>query len=258
MKDECSDKNIITSSRAICYQCEKVVDTYDAVRDMRISEKLGSVKDINVKVCSLCDTTVAFPHSESTKIREYIEKNRPAIGVLLVSHSDKVAASWCESQMCACVGAANCVGQLEEYGYSKRDWILWKDENPRKEFPLYLLNFKLNFATSREKIPLINELIAYFNLTKIEALKLIKGDILNVLFNFRDSNQDKEFKELIFVDIRYHFLEKFSNSEIVNIEYIQINDFDIDRIKIMKDFNENTIYKTYDFENKTLKDITFT
>lgn len=255
MKDECSDKNILTSTKAICYQCEKVVNTYDAVRDIKISEKLGSVKDLNVKVCSLCDVTVAFPHSESSKIREHIENNRPTISVLLGSHSDKVATNWCDSQMCACVGAANCTGQLEEYNYSKRDWIVWKDENPRKEFPLYLLNFKLNFSSAREKIPLVNELIACFHLTKIEALKLIKGEVLNILFNFRKNNEQIE---LIIEDVRYHFLEKFSNDELVNVEYIQINDFDIERIEIMKDFNENTVYKDYDFKNKTLKDITFT
>ena len=69
-------ENLSKQTKAICYNCEKVVDTIEKVRDLKISDEDGIVKSLSVKVCPECDKTVAMPHSETPKIKEHLSKNK--------------------------------------------------------------------------------------------------------------------------------------------------------------------------------------
>lgn len=40
---------------------------------------------------------------------------------------------WCESDVCACLGAANCSGGLIKNGFTKEQWQEWVNKNPQTE-----------------------------------------------------------------------------------------------------------------------------
>ena len=40
---------------------------------------------------------------------------------------------WCEAEVCACMGGANCSGQLKRLGYSKQEWQQWIDSRAAAE-----------------------------------------------------------------------------------------------------------------------------
>lgn len=39
---------------------------------------------------------------------------------------------WCNSQTCACMGCANISGGLREKGFTKEDWLRWKETQREK------------------------------------------------------------------------------------------------------------------------------
>ncbi len=48
-------------SKAICENCNSVVDTTFAVRDVPFNDSVGVATNILVAVCNLCNETVAIP-----------------------------------------------------------------------------------------------------------------------------------------------------------------------------------------------------
>lgn len=71
--------------KALCEQCQQVVSTVYARRNVPFSDGLGEARDILVGVCSQCDTVVAIPAQSTPAIREAkkqlisIEARLPAV-----------------------------------------------------------------------------------------------------------------------------------------------------------------------------------
>lgn len=57
-------------SRAVCEDCESVVDTTFAVRDVSFNDGVGLAKNILVAVCDSCNNTVAIPSQNVITIAE--------------------------------------------------------------------------------------------------------------------------------------------------------------------------------------------
>lgn len=61
--------------KAICYTCEKLVDTTQELRD--VSTSTGKViPNLLVGVCVICDSTVSCAQSSVPLIRDYFESIR--------------------------------------------------------------------------------------------------------------------------------------------------------------------------------------
>lgn len=57
-------------SKAICEDCNKLVDTTFVVRNVPFDDGIGVAKNILVAVCDLCDQTVAIPAQSVATIAE--------------------------------------------------------------------------------------------------------------------------------------------------------------------------------------------
>lgn len=57
-------------SRAVCENCESVVDTTFAIRDVLFNDGVGLAKDVLVAVCDCCNDTVAIPSQSVITIAE--------------------------------------------------------------------------------------------------------------------------------------------------------------------------------------------
>lgn len=61
MLDGFSPYKVGDNSRAICYNCSKVVPTTFEIRDVPFDDGSGVITDMLVAVCNECDAIVAIP-----------------------------------------------------------------------------------------------------------------------------------------------------------------------------------------------------
>jgi hypothetical protein len=57
-------------SRAVCEDCESVVNTTFAIRNVPFNDGVGIAENILVAVCDMCNTTVAIPSQSVITIAE--------------------------------------------------------------------------------------------------------------------------------------------------------------------------------------------
>ena len=57
-------------SRAVCEDCESVVNTTFMIRDVPFNDGIGLAKNILVAVCDCCNNTVAVPSQSVITIAE--------------------------------------------------------------------------------------------------------------------------------------------------------------------------------------------
>ena len=57
-------------SRAVCENCESVVDTTFAIRDVSFNDGVGMAENVLVAVCDVCDNIVAIPSQSVITIAE--------------------------------------------------------------------------------------------------------------------------------------------------------------------------------------------
>lgn len=60
-------------SKAICHECECVVETTFMIRDVALSDNSAIVENVLVAVCNNCDTVVALPHQSSKHVNKTIK-----------------------------------------------------------------------------------------------------------------------------------------------------------------------------------------
>lgn len=57
------------------------------------------------------------------------EESKIILNVLMEAMPVSWRYRWCEGEMCACLGAANCSGQISKF-YSKEEWVEWVENHP--------------------------------------------------------------------------------------------------------------------------------
>jgi len=60
-------------SKAICHECECVVETTFMKRDVALSDSSAIVDNLLVAVCNNCDAVVALPHQSSKHVNKTIK-----------------------------------------------------------------------------------------------------------------------------------------------------------------------------------------
>ncbi len=146
-------------SGGVCLSCENIVGLTKSKFDIQITRKLV-INNVEGYLCNECGEVVSFDLDVVMDIMKEIETfkaERPSIKQLL-STSDDSSYRWCENIMCACSGAANCSGSLSDYLYTKRDWVIWKSDEPYKE-----TEFNMAVNSIENRMTAIKAFVEYFN-----------------------------------------------------------------------------------------------
>lgn len=184
--------NVIDENEGICEQCETVSDIILAPRTIFISRNL-KINNIETYTCKHCDAFVGLPKESFVKVKEEIEflkHKRPTVNELL-SRNDESSYRWCDSMLCACAGAANCSGQLSSYLYTKRDWILWKEQNPQVEGQYVKLEIK-----SDTHMPLVMSIKRFFGIGLKDSKSIVLDGVATIWLDYSGFEQESKQKDL--------------------------------------------------------------
>lgn len=219
-------ENKLTEVEGICLTCSKIVEIELCNCDAVYSDNF-KVSDIECYTCKQCGEIVSYTEESIKKIDNEIsifKNNRPSINNLLKNKGSN-AYSWCESEVCCCVGAANCSLGLSSYMYKKNDWIKWLDKN--KDYKNYENNkyqtYKF-FLTYHNNLKLTSILKRILNLGIKDSSSCIDNGKANFYFVYEEKseeeiNQDiKEIKELLKNNQINYYIEKIEENE-KNDEY---------------------------------------
>lgn len=73
-------------SRAICSCCKKQVTTTFRARNVPLSKGKGTVPDVLVGVCDVCDAVVSLPQQSAPKVAETIAKRKKPVEARIPIH----------------------------------------------------------------------------------------------------------------------------------------------------------------------------
>lgn len=200
--DKINANNIIDETKSVCEHCENIVKTKTEIIDISITRKL-KINNVESIICKQCNHPVGFLEEAQKQIENEVlefKKNRPTISKLLKTNSDD-SYRWCNSEWCACMGAANCSGSLSDYLYTKTEWILWKDVNPLD------VNKFLYFIESYDsRMKAIQAFKETFNLSTKESVELMKSKYkaFSVMFKSGTQNQKYDKAENLVIKLKEH------------------------------------------------------
>jgi dynactin complex subunit len=63
-------------SKAICHECECVVETTFMIRDVALSDNSAIVENLLIAVCNNCDAVVALPQQSSKQVNHAITNEK--------------------------------------------------------------------------------------------------------------------------------------------------------------------------------------
>ena len=78
-------------SKAICSDCKKLVPTTFRVRSVPIANGKGSVPDVLVGVCDICDFVVSLPQQSAPKVAETLRKKKKDVEARIPIHVKDMA-----------------------------------------------------------------------------------------------------------------------------------------------------------------------
>ncbi len=186
-EDDISSENNLDDGTGACPSCEGIHSLNDGIVDIMITPKLV-IENVRSKTCSNCNYPVGFDDETISEIKAEISEfkvNRPSISELLnTGRSD--AYRWCESSMCACMGAANCAGGLSAHLYSKKEWIIWKNSNP-----LRINKFIFSVKECKNKMDVIKFLRDEFHIPAKEAANVVNKENSKFGVEYNDGTQEQ-------------------------------------------------------------------
>lgn len=66
--------NVGDKSKAICYQCKKMVTTTFKILDVPFSDGIGKAYDVLAGVCDCCEQVVSIPSQSTSGLKAWREK----------------------------------------------------------------------------------------------------------------------------------------------------------------------------------------
>ena len=64
--------------KAACEECKAFVNATFKIRDVDLSDKSATVKDVLVGVCDNCNSVIILPHQSAGLVKKTIDENRMA------------------------------------------------------------------------------------------------------------------------------------------------------------------------------------